>query len=256
METREKPLYLIRLFLDSRSLFRLSERKEVFARQLDLGYLVHCRLAALFGRVRPQPFAITRTIGPWLEVLAYSESDHKTLFREVPRSMLPTIGAGVRWEDFSSKKMPDLFPAGHRVSFRLRACPVERKARGNSRVRMGAEVDVFLAALDRCPDKKLDRYQVYCSWLKEKMETDGAVECLEVKVVGYRRSMFVRRNKSRDFTTLERPDVTYQGQIAIRNPEAFKYLLARGIGRHRAFGFGMLLLSPAGRQNVVRTIGS
>jgi CRISPR system Cascade subunit CasE len=41
------------------------------------------------------------------------------------------------------------------------------------------------------------------------------------------------------------PDATFTGLLAVGNPEAFAGLLARGIGRHRAFGFGMLLLRSA-----------
>jgi len=35
------------------------------------------------------------------------------------------------------------------------------------------------------------------------------------------------------------------GVLQVRDSAAFAALLARGIGRHRAFGFGMLLLKPA-----------
>ncbi len=41
------------------------------------------------------------------------------------------------------------------------------------------------------------------------------------------------------------PDVIFTGQLQVEHSEAFARLLARGIGRHRAFGFGMLLLKPA-----------
>jgi CRISPR system Cascade subunit CasE len=41
------------------------------------------------------------------------------------------------------------------------------------------------------------------------------------------------------------PDATFTGVLQVRDPDAFAGLLARGIGRHRAFGFGMLLLRPA-----------
>jgi len=43
---------------------------------------------------------------------------------------------------------------------------------------------------------------------------------------------------------VERPDALFTGELTIRDAEAFARLLARGIGRHRAFGFGMLLLRP------------
>lgn len=40
------------------------------------------------------------------------------------------------------------------------------------------------------------------------------------------------------------PDATISGTLVVEDPEKFAYGLARGIGRFRAFGFGMLLLTP------------
>ncbi|MEE8524028.1 MAG: type I-E CRISPR-associated protein Cas6/Cse3/CasE [Thermoanaerobaculia bacterium] len=44
----------------------------------------------------------------------------------------------------------------------------------------------------------------------------------------------------------ERPDALLTGTLEVTDPDAFATLLARGVGRHRAFGFGMLLLRPPG----------
>jgi CRISPR system Cascade subunit CasE len=41
--------------------------------------------------------------------------------------------------------------------------------------------------------------------------------------------------------------VSFRGEFNITDRDGFDQLLRRGIGRHRAFGFGMLLLSPPGR---------
>jgi len=42
------------------------------------------------------------------------------------------------------------------------------------------------------------------------------------------------------------PDLTMRGQLRVEVPVAFDTLLARGLGRHRSFGFGCLLLAPPG----------
>jgi CRISPR system Cascade subunit CasE len=44
----------------------------------------------------------------------------------------------------------------------------------------------------------------------------------------------------------EGPDAVMRGNLIVSDPAAFAQLLARGIGRHRAYGFGMLLLRPPG----------
>ncbi len=36
------------------------------------------------------------------------------------------------------------------------------------------------------------------------------------------------------------------GTLAVDDPVAFRRLLGRGVGRHVAFGYGMLLLKPVG----------
>ncbi|WP_083761830.1 type I-E CRISPR-associated protein Cas6/Cse3/CasE [Alkalilimnicola ehrlichii MLHE-1] len=46
-------------------------------------------------------------------------------------------------------------------------------------------------------------------------------------------------------TRLVRPDALVTGRLTVRDPDTFATLVARGVGRHRAFGFGMLLLRPA-----------
>ena len=42
-----------------------------------------------------------------------------------------------------------------------------------------------------------------------------------------------------------RREAVFEGTLEVRDAALFQGLLARGVGRHRAFGFGMLLLRPA-----------
>ncbi len=37
------------------------------------------------------------------------------------------------------------------------------------------------------------------------------------------------------------PDVTCSGNLIVENPERFEQLITNGIGRHRAYGYGMTL---------------
>jgi CRISPR system Cascade subunit CasE len=43
------------------------------------------------------------------------------------------------------------------------------------------------------------------------------------------------------------PDALLVGQLRVIDPDAFADLIARGVGRHRSFGFGLLMLRPAAR---------
>ena len=54
------------------------------------------------------------------------------------------------------------------------------------------------------------------------------------------------RNDRVRLQLVQRPQALFVAEAAIAQPQRFGELLARGIGRHRAFGFGMVLLAPAG----------
>ena len=45
----------------------------------------------------------------------------------------------------------------------------------------------------------------------------------------------------------EGPDAILQGTLAVSNEETFAEILRNGVGRHRAYGYGMLLLRPPNR---------
>ena len=51
----------------------------------------------------------------------------------------------------------------------------------------------------------------------------------------------------------EGPDALMRGVLEITDGPAFAQLLAGGVGRHRAYGYGMLLLRPAGSQARILT---
>ena len=77
-----------------------------------------------------------------------------------------------------------------------------------------------------------------------------AVELLDVQLNAFARSHIVRRtqasaSQARKGQTIDGPDATLTGRLRVTDPTAFAHLLARGVGRHRAFGFGMLLLQRA-----------
>jgi CRISPR system Cascade subunit CasE len=82
------------------------------------------------------------------------------------------------------------------------------------------------------------RQAVYVDWLAERLK--GAVT-LESDV---RLAHFLRRRAARKNFAPEGPDATLQGNLVIVDPARFQELLAKGVGRHKAYGFGMLLLRP------------
>jgi CRISPR system Cascade subunit CasE len=55
---------------------------------------------------------------------------------------------------------------------------------------------------------------------------------------------FQRLRAAREGFSPEGPDAILQGDLILNDPERFQMMLAQGVGRHKAYGFGMLLLRP------------
>ena len=93
------------------------------------------------------------------------------------------------------------------------------------------------------------REQVYHDWLIRKL--DGAAEVETCRLDRFRLVRLFRRGrrtgKGRARKAPQLPEAVLKGRLKVLDSEAFSHLVARGIGRHRAFGFGMLLLRPPSR---------
>lgn len=140
--------------------------------------------------------------------------------------------------------MPD-FTSGRRLGFSLRVRPTVRSDRNGDRTK-NRERDAFLAALDAArPDALPDRAEVYLSWTKAHLER-GGLKVMSARIDGHERVQALRRDGKRDLKPVQGHAASVAGVIEVTDPERFHALLARGVGRHRTFGYGMLLLSPAG----------
>ena len=112
----------------------------------------------------------------------------------------------------------------------------------------GREIDALLAA-----PPGSDRQAVYREWTLTALARAGGATPVPDSIVlrAVRRSRLhtgdnVGRGRRGGAAPVEGPDVVVDGLLEVANPAAFCALLARGIGRHRSFGFGMILLAPAG----------
>lgn len=242
-------LHMHSIHLGQPALAQLARRLRLPPHATDQGYLVHCAFGELFGEAAPTRFMIAAEHGRELRVLAYGPHDFAHL-RDVADAFAdPALHACVNWEASASKRMPETWQVGRRLGFEVRVCPIVRKAGEEERHRKGAEVDVFLA---RCWEAgegvPVDREAVYRDWLAAQLSQANGIEIERSRVAAYARRRLIRRTQGevRKSQVLDRPDVTFAGELTVRDPAAFGALLRRGVGRHRAFGFGMVLLKPAG----------
>lgn len=244
------PLYMTKMAVAQPALMRLGQEKGLPMREVDLGYLVHCLLGEVFGDHAPQPFDIRDTSGRTLELLAYSRRSADQLQHHADAFADPERHESVNWDRFHQKTMPDSWPEGLELAFEVRVCPVVRAASDTEHYSQGSEVDAFLT---RCAESEEEeavpgREQVYREWLTDQLQRRGGAELQDVGIDAFRLRKLTRRRhgperKARVFT---RPDARMQGTLRVGAPDRFDDLLERGVGRHTAFGFGMLLLRPAG----------
>lgn len=239
-------LHLVRFRLDRRGLARALADQPWFGQAADLGQEVHAATRALFQDQAPRPFHIdkARPDGT-VDVLAYSRTPGAAL-RDAARQFAdPVWDATMLWDHFASKEMPTTWTTGTRVGFHVHACPVVRNQSGERQARR--EEDVYLARKRQEPG--LQREEAYTDWLCAELRRRGGTEIEAVRVAAHRRISVVRRTQrssvsNRRHRMMERPVASFEGVLIITDSDAFQAALARGLGRHRAFGFGMLLLRP------------
>lgn len=213
----------------------------------DEGYLLHAAMRAAFGSAAPQPWAVRSgdtTRPPTL--LGYGGADEAALAAALDMPADPLLAKVFDRDAIHTKAMPTTFAADCRLAFEVRLCPVVRQTKGPAR--RPRELDLFLWHCLRQPGALLDREAIYRDWLAQRL-ADGGADLLAARLTRLDQTPLVRRHHSdgpaRRRRGARRPDVTFEGSLRVADPDRFTALLVRGIGRHRAFGFGMLLLRPA-----------
>lgn len=235
-------LYMIELRPVPAALIRFAEDQGINRRaDENLGYAVHAWLAAMFGKDAPKPFRLLQdrsNLQP-ARLLGFSRKSGEDLAEQAQTFASPLAMAVCRFDDaVPAKRMPDQWHAGRRLGFELLACPISRLGRN--------EDDVYRRHRRECDGNGKDpdsRPAVYRAWLERQLGEAAALD--DYNLQGFRNLRLLRRAADagrRDFLA---PQASFSGVLRVRDGEAFQHLLARGVGRHRSFGFGMLLLRPA-----------
>lgn len=209
----------------------------------DLGYATHAWLMAAFGNVAPDCFRLSETRHGGLRLLGYGQTAAEGMKDHADTFATPQAHAVADWSAFASKSLASTpFEAGKTLGFEVRICPVRRGREG--------ERDAYLSAAEASTGPASpDRAAVYAGWLEERLSGAAELDRSMTQMTAFRLADTWRRRhdahgRAGKGKRLVRPDALMRGRLSIKDAECFRSLLGRGIGRHRAFGFGMLLLRP------------
>lgn len=243
-------LHLVELPLSLRALHLWAGGRKIDAGS-DEGLALHHLLGEVFGPAALQPFRLM--VAPRAQhgtLYAYSTLPAEALRPRATASITPAHADVIALDRLRSLPRPETsWTPGQRLGFDLRIRPVIRLASAlegqdasgaTVGFRKGAEIDAFLAAALR--GRGGTRESVYLDWLAERLGPAATLEPATTRLARFQRSN-IRRNGRK----LEGPDAVIHGTLVIADPAAFVTLLAAGIGRHRSYGYGMLLLRPPQR---------
>ena len=221
----------------------------------DEGRALHHLVDEVFGPGELRPFRLLvaprRRVG---SLYGYCESDGEVLREKGHIQAPPEHLSVLNIDRLEAKAMPTEWAEGRRIGFDLRVRPVRRLktelGRDKERFRKGAELDAFLIEALRQHSSDHNgmagdaraRETVYLDWLAERLTPAAELDREDTRLVHFQRSRI-----SRGTAGPEGPDATFYGALRVNDPECFTALLARGVGRHRAYGYGMLLLRPVSR---------
>ena len=246
--------HLIHVPMDMRAFNQwTADRGFVRRGTFDEGYALHVLLSSTFGKGVMQPFRLFWSARRRnASLYAYGDEDGATLREIAEDSATPDCLAALSVTRLRSKTMRTEFSTNQRLGFDIRVRPVRRlhsAAVGpNGRtMNKGAEIDAFVAHVMReTPNQKPTsgsvprREAVYCDWLAERFGSAVRLDKNECRLASFRRTRAVRG----DGPGPEGPDATIHGELTVSTPGQFSHQLRHGLGRHKAFGYGMLLLRP------------
>ena len=254
--------YLIYAPLDMRAVNRWAGQRGLVQRgAFDEGYAFHILLSEMFGKATLRPFRLFASERRRTATLyAYADTDEHALRRTAEVTATPDCLTALDPQKLLSKRMPGKFQSGQRLGFDIRVRPVRRlrdelQDHGSGQVlAKGAEVDVFrVSALHRFPHGRADedanarkagetRGKIYTEWLAERFGNAVVIDENQCRLAAFRRTRVLRG----DGVGPEGPDATFHGVLTVREPTEFSARVRNGVGRHKAYGFGMLLLRPPG----------
>ena len=220
-------LNIVQADISIRNLMRWSGER----RHTDTDRAMHCLLIETFGQDAPRPYrAIIPRRGRSGTLYGYTTKSTDDLLRMQAMYANPAQIRILPPDSFIDKEIPqEIWTEGRRIGFEIRVRPVRQL--------QNQEHDAYIRHLKKHPESLRTREEVYTDWLIQRLERGGAtLEGGSARMSNYRRCQMYRQQSG--------PDAVMHGNLTVTDPDAFEQMIKTGIGRHRTFGYGMLLPRP------------
>ena len=251
---------LIYIPLNMRKFKRWAGRRGMIQRSVfDEGLALHTLLSSVFGKSTLQPFrlfASDRRIAATL--YAYADLDAANLKETAEFTATPDCLEVINTRQILSKQMRLDFPNGQILGFDVRVRPVRRlmndllDSQSGKTLTKGSEIDAFRVHVlrlypngwnnDTASSNRMEqsRSKIYIEWLIERLSDSTEIQLQNCHLVRFQRNR-IYRNQG---VSIEGPDACIQGSLTVKQSSEFAKKVCNGIGRHKAYGYGMLMLRP------------
>ncbi|MEQ9696093.1 type I-E CRISPR-associated protein Cas6/Cse3/CasE [Shimia sp. SDUM112013] len=240
-------LHLVQAPVNIAALHQWGERRGLSRRGfLDEGAALHHLLGECFGPAALQPFRLMPGRGRGAaSVFAYATDPSEALLQRAGAVATPDLLPVLDLSGLRSMPRPaSAWQSGQRLGFDLRLRPVVRLAKAleheGGRFAKGAEVDAWLS--HRLNGGTLDREALYLDWLQARLGEAATLDRQTTRLERFQRSKVARGGR-----LSEGPDAVVFGTLQVGDPALFAEKLASGVGRHKSYGYGMILLRPPQR---------
>jgi CRISPR system Cascade subunit CasE len=230
---KQAPLTLSKVRLSLRRGGGEAERRSTAA------YLIHQAVADLFGDHEKRDY-LYRVLSEWpggRELLVLS----RTLPHAAEEVSSPTHRRAIRVE---SRSYEPTFTAGQLLDFEIRlnaTAVVSAPGRKESERPRKRRVDVWESVWGRDKQTSLSQVSVYSDYLSRKLT--AVAEVLDAAITE-RGEVQARRGDVPEPIRFVATNVI--GTLRVTDPEGLPPLISNGIGRSKAFGCGLLLVSHPG----------
>ena len=219
----------------------------------DLDHATHCLLTETFQDKAPRPYRMMLAANTKrANLLGYTQHSAQEISEAAKQHATQLVRRVINCNDIQEKPVPSDWQEGESLAFQVRLCPSRRAIKNKpdyTRLANTAnppnEQDAYLYHLNICTENQLtpkSGQEVYVEWLHERIakQSGATLNTDSCQLRSYNKLQAQRKTNGPLYLLSE---AVIAGSMTVTDPEWFQKILANGVGRHKAYGFGMIMLT-------------